>query len=364
MRQAGFARGVRRRARTALVGVAAAAALLTALSREAAADLDRVRWPVPMAFASNLTALGDAMPWVAEQLKLVSGGSIDLKVFEPGKMVPALGIFDAVSEGKSEAGYSWMGYEIGKVPASALFGAVPFGMEPWEFAAWMYQGGGKELLAEVYAPHNVHPVFCGTISPEAAGWFRFEITSLDQIKGLKFRAAGLGGKVWQKLGASVTLLPGGELFQALEKGVLDGTEFSLPTVDEQLGFFKVAKYYYLPGWHQPSTSQYLYVNKAAWDSINEQTQALIETTCMAAVTYAIAKAEALQGPVLSKFASEGVQNVKFSDEILRAFQAATKEVMAEEAEKDPLFKKVYESQLAFQAAHKPWKSLGYLPRDW
>jgi TRAP-type mannitol/chloroaromatic compound transport system substrate-binding protein len=228
----------------------------------------------------------------------------------------------------------------------------------------MYQGGGKELLAEVYAPHNVHPVFCGTISPEAAGWFRFEITSLDQIKGLKFRAAGLGGKVWQKLGASVTLLPGGELFQALEKGVLDGTEFSLPTVDEQLGFFKVAKYYYLPGWHQPSTSQYLYVNKAAWDSINEQTQALIETTCMAAVTFAIAKAEALQGPVLSKFASEGVQNVKFSDEILRAFQAATKEVMAEEAEKDALFKRVYESQLAFQAAHKPWKALGYLPRDW
>lgn len=214
----------------------------------------------------------------------------------------------------------------------------------------------------MYKPHNIHPIFCGTISPEAAGWFRFEITSLDQIKGLKFRAAGLGGKIWQKLGASVTLLPGGELFQALEKGVLDGTEFSLPTVDEQLGFYKVAKFYYLPGWHQPSTSQYLYVNKKAWDGINKQTQALIETTCTAAVSMAMAKAEALQGPVLSKFEKEGVKLVRWSDEILAAFKKATDEVMAEEAAKDALFKKVYDSQVAFQTAHAPWRRYAFLPR--
>jgi TRAP-type mannitol/chloroaromatic compound transport system substrate-binding protein len=241
---------------------------------------------------------------------------------------------------------------------------VPFGLEPWEYTAWYYFAGGKALVEEVFKPHNIHPIFCGTISPEAAGWFRFEITSLDQIQGLKFRAAGLGGKVWQKLGASVTLLPGGELFQALEKGVLDGTEFSLPTVDEQLGFYKVAKFYYLPGWHQPSTSQYLYVNQAAWDSISPETQGLIDTTCTAAVTMSIAKAEALQGPVLSKFEQEGVKNVAFPDEILRAFEKASVEVLDEEAAKDELFKKVLESQRAFRAAHAPWKKLGYLPRSW
>ena len=353
------------RFRRMLLGAVAGAATLAALGTgDAAADFDRVRWPVPMAFASNLTALGDTMPWGAEQLKSVSGGNVDLRVFEPGKLVPALGIFDAVSEGKAEAGYSWMGYEIGKVPASALFGAVPFGMEPWEFAAWMYFGGGKELLEETYAPHNIHPIFCGTISPEAAGWFRFEITSLDQIKGLKFRAAGLGGKIWQKLGASVTLLPGGELFQALEKGVLDGTEFSLPTVDEQLGFYKVAKFYYLPGWHQPSTSQYLYVGKQHWEGLNDETRALIENTCTAGVAMAIAKAEALQGPVLKKFEAEGVKNVEFSTDILKAFEAATKEVMAEEAANNAQFKKVYDSQVAFQESHRPWRKLGFLPRDW
>ncbi|KAB2851187.1 MAG: TRAP transporter substrate-binding protein [Hyphomicrobiaceae bacterium] len=328
-----------------------------------AQDIDAIRWPLPMAFGSNLVALGDTAPWVAQQLERLSGGKIKLQVSEPGKLVPPLAIFDAVSQGKVEAGYSWMGYELGRVPASVLFGAVPFGMESPMFAAWMYYGGGDALLKEVYKPLKVHPIFCGTISPEAAGWFRKEVTKPDELKGLKFRAAGLGGKIYQKLGASVTLLPAGELFQALEKGVLDGTEFSLPTIDEQLGFYKVAKFYYLPGWHQPSTNQYLYVNLDAWAKLKPTTQALIETTCIAAVTMSLAKAEALQGNTLAKFEKEGVKAVKVSPELLAAFQKATAEVMAEEGAKDALFKKVYDSQLAFQRKNAKWHEFGYLPRD-
>ncbi|MBE2260190.1 MAG: TRAP transporter substrate-binding protein [Rhodobacteraceae bacterium] len=324
---------------------------------------ETVRWGVPMAFGSNLTALGDTMPWVSETLKKISGGTINLQVFEPGKLVPALAIFDTVSAGKAEAGYSWMGYELGKVPVSALFGAVPFGMETNQFAAWMYFGGGDALLKEVYKPHNVYPIFCGSISPEAAGWFRKEIKTPADLNGLKFRAAGFGGKVYQKLGASVTMLPGGELFQALEKGVLDGTEFSLPTVDEQLGFYKVAQYYYMPGWHQPSTNQFLYVNLAAWNKLKPQTQAQIETTCTAAVTIAIAKAEALQGAVLARFEKEGVKARQFDKTMLAAFAKATKEVMAEESANDPQFKKVYDSMTAFQKQNSKWHDFGYLPRD-
>lgn len=339
-----------------------ALAVGAALSVPAMAQ-ETVRWGVPMAFGSHLLALGDTMPWVSEQLKKVSGGSINLQVFEPGKLVPALAIFDSVSTGKVEAGYSWMGYELGKVPVSALFGAVPFGMETNMFSAWMYFGGGDELLKEAFKPHNVYPIFCGSISPEAAGWFRKEINTPDDLKGLKFRAAGYGGKVYQKLGASVTMLPGGELFQALEKGVLDGTEFSLPTVDNQLGFYKVAKNYYMPGWHQPSTNQFLYVNMAAWSKLKPQTQAQIETTCTAGVTMAIAKAEALQGSVLSKFEKEGVKARQFNKVMLTAFAKATKEVMAEESAKDPLVKKVYDSMTAFQAKNSNWHHLGYLPRD-
>jgi TRAP-type mannitol/chloroaromatic compound transport system substrate-binding protein len=328
-----------------------------------AQEIDTVRWGIPMAFGSNLVALGDTMPWVAQQLDRASGGKIKLQVFEPGKLIPALAVFDSVSQGKVEAGYTWMGYEIGKLPASALFGAVPFGMESPMFSAWMYFGGGDQLLKELYKPHKVHPIFCGTISPEAAGWFRKEITKPDELKGLKFRAAGLGGRVYQKVGSSVTLLPAGELFQALEKGVLDGTEFSLPTVDDQLGFHKVAKFYYLPGWHQPSTNQYLYINLDQWSKLKPATQALIETTCTAGVAMSLAKAEALQGQTLAKFEKEGVKAVKVSPELLVAFKKATDEVMAEESAKDAMFKKVYDSQVAFQKQNSKWHDLGYLPRD-
>jgi TRAP-type mannitol/chloroaromatic compound transport system substrate-binding protein len=329
-----------------------------------AAAKERIRWAVPIAFSSNLTALGDTLPWVAERLSEATDGAIKFEVFEPGKVVPGNEIFDAVSTGKVDAGYSWMGYEQGKVPASVLFGAVPFGMEPWEYMAWYYFAGGKELAKEVFTPHNIVPIFCGILSPETAGWFRFELTSLDQLQGLKIRFAGLGGKVMQKMGASVTVMPGGELQQALEKGVIDATEFSMPSIDEQLGFYKVAKFDYFPGWHQPYTAQFLYVNKGAWEKISPAAQSLIDTTCTAGVTISLSKAEALQGPVLKRYKEAGVTTVKLSDEILHSLQKASNEVLQEEADKDALFKKVWESQKAFEAEYAPWKTLAFLPRDW
>tara|TARA_B100001123_G_scaffold232328_1_gene260876 strand:- start:625 stop:1704 length:1080 start_codon:yes stop_codon:yes gene_type:complete len=349
-----------------LIGGVAAAALIGAMAMTVApqeAQAKKVRWAVPISFASTLTALGDTLPWVAERINEVSGGDITFEVFEPNKLVPALGIYDAVSEGKIDAGYSWMGYEQGKLPASALFGATPFGLETDQFAAWMYFHGGNELLEELFAPHNVRPILCGSISPEAAGWFTFPIESVDQFKGLKFRAAGLGGKIMQEMGASVTVLPGGELYQALEKGVLDATEFSLPTVDKQLGFSQVAKFYHLPGWHQPSTNQFLYVNTNSWDKLDDTQKAQIETTCMAGTMYAISRAEALQGAVLKEFQADGVTAVQLPNDVLVALREATDVVLDREAAQDPMFKKIIDSMRAFQEENRPWKHLGYLPRD-
>ncbi len=349
-----------------LIGGVAAAALIGAMAMTVApqeAQAKKVRWAVPISFASTLTALGDTLPWVAERINEVSGGDITFEVFEPNKLVPALGIYDAVSEVKIDAGYSWMGYEQGKLPASALFGATPFGLETDQFAAWMYFHGGDDLLKELFAPHNVRPILCGSISPEAAGWFKFPVESVDQFKGLKFRAAGLGGKIMQEMGASVTVLPGGELYQALEKGVLDGTEFSLPTVDKQLGFSQVAKFYHLPGWHQPSTNQFLYVNTNSWDKLDDTQKAQIETTCMAGTMYAISRAEALQGAVLKEFQDDGVTAVQLPKDVLSALQEATNVVLDRESEKDPMFKKIIDSMRAFQEENRDWKNLGYLPRD-
>ncbi|MGY6635183.1 MAG: TRAP transporter substrate-binding protein [Alkalilacustris sp.] len=347
------------------MGSAAALSAVTIMVLPAPADaMDRVRWQVPMSFASTLTALGDTMPWVADQLRAVSDGAIDLRVAEPGAIVPALSIFENVADGNIDAGYSWMGYEWGTVPAAALFGATPFGLESMEFLAWMTHHGGQELLEETFHPHNVHPILCGTISPETAGWFRSEMNTVEDLQGLRFRAAGVGGEIFAEFGMSVTLLPGGELYQALETGTLDGTEFSLPTVDEQLGFYQVADYLYLPGWHQPSTNQYLYVNLDVWNGLSAQTQAVIETTCMAGNAFAIARAEALQGAVITSFEERGTNVRTYSDEQIAAFWEATQVVMERNSERDEMFGRVYASMMEFQQELRPWKEMGYLPRDW
>ena len=350
---------------TRLMGTAAAVGVLALTAAPNAAEAqERVRWQVPMAFASTLTALGDTMPWVADQLRAASGGNIDLRVAEPGTVIPALSIFENVSEGNVDAGFSWMGYEWGTLPASALFGATPFGLESMEFVAWMTHHGGQELLEELFHPQNVHPILCGTISPETAGWFREEMATVEDLRGLRFRAAGVGGEIFQEFGMSVTMLPGGELYQALETGTLDATEFSLPTVDEQLGFYQVASYLYLPGWHQPATNQFLYVNLDVWNGLSEQTQAMLNMACMAGVSYSIARAEALQGAVITRFEERGTNVRTYSDDQLAAFWEATQTVMARWSEQDEMFGRVYQSQLDFQQELRPWREMGYLPRDW
>jgi TRAP-type mannitol/chloroaromatic compound transport system substrate-binding protein len=345
--------------------VAATALIVGAAATSGQAqELDRIRWQVPIAVPSTLTALGDTIPWVADTLRRATGGQIDLQIAEPGAVIPALAVFENVSTGAIDVGYSPMGYEIGQVPASSLYGATPFGLESIEFMAWMDFHGGRELLDEIYAPHNVKPILCGTVSPEAAGWFREEITSLDDFQGLRMRAFAIGGEIMSELGMSVTMLPGGELYQALETGVLDGAEFSLPTVDEQLGFYQVAPYYYLPGWHQPSTNQFLYINLGVWEGLSEQTHALFEMACMAGNAYSIARAEALQGEVLQRFEEQGVTLSVFDDEILLELHAATEAVMERRSAENEMFGRVYESMIEFQREHAAWKDLGYLPRDW
>lgn len=325
---------------------------------------EKIRWQVPVSFASTLTALGDTIPWVAERLKLQTGGDIEFIVAEPGTVVPALAIFDNVSQGNIDAGYAWMGYEFGTVPSAALFGATPFGLESPQFLAWMEFHGGKELLAETFHPFNVHPILCGTISPETAGWYRKEVKTPEDMKGLKFRAAGLGGEIMTEFGMAVTIMPGGELFQALETNVLDGTEFSLPTVDEQSGFYQVASYLYLPGWHQPSTNQFLYVNLDAWNALEDRSRANIENACMAGNAYALARAEALQGAALKRFEENGTNLRVYDETMLQGFYEATQRVIARHAQKDPMFAKVHASMMTFQDENAPWLAKGYMARDW
>jgi TRAP-type mannitol/chloroaromatic compound transport system substrate-binding protein len=326
--------------------------------------LQRLNWKMPVSFAVTLPALGDTPLYVAEVAKASSGGQTVLTVYEPGKLVPPNAITDAVKDKKVEAGYTWLGYDQGKIPSAPLFSAVPFGMEPWEYTAWWYEGGGKALAEKVYAAHNTVPILCGITGPEGAGWFRNEIKSLKDLEGLKIRFAGLGGKVMQSLGASVTVLPAGEIFGALEKNAIDATEFSMPAIDEKLGFYKVAKNNYFPGWHQPFTAFHVVVHKDTWTALPKGSQASIETACTAGVLRSLSKGEAIQGAALKLFKANGVKTTSLPEPVLRELQKANDNVLAEEARRDALFKEVWESQKQFTATYQPWKQLGYLPRGW
>jgi TRAP-type mannitol/chloroaromatic compound transport system substrate-binding protein len=323
----------------------------------------RIEWRVPIAFSTNLPALGDNVIYVTSVLREASAGAIVLKPFEPGELVPAFSITDAVRDAKIEAGYTWLGYDQGRIPSSPLISAVPFGMEPWEFMAWWYEGGGEALAQDIYRPHGTVPILCGLIGPETAGWFRSPIETLEDFKGLKIRFAGLGGKVLESLGASVTMIPGGEIFQALERGAIDATEYSLPVVDEALGFDRIAKYNYFPGWHQTFTAAHLVVNAELWETVAPADRALVRLACTAGVTRNLARAEALQGRVIAGYAAKGISARRLPRNLLEELRRVTREVLAEEAARDEHFARVLKSQTEFQADYVHWKRLAYLPRD-
>ena len=323
----------------------------------------RIRWRAPLSFQTTMPVLGDNPIYVTDMLRKASNGAVDIRLYEPGEVVPAFGISEAARDGKVEAGYTWLGYDQGRTPASALLGAVPFGMEPWEYAAWWFDTGGREVGQALYAKQNLHIIFCGLTGPETAGWFREPVHSLADLGGLKIRFAGIGGKVVERAGASVTMLPGGEIFQALEKGAIDASEYALPIVDQALGFNRVASYNYYPGWHQPATSSHLVVNMAVWQQTSAADQALIETACTAGVMRNLARSEALQGAVIAGFPDIGVTAETLPEEVLRELRHITTSVLEEEAARDADFAAILASQNAFRAEYRHWKARAYLPRD-
>jgi len=353
------------RSRTAAIIAATLISGAALMSTAGEAQADDLRWKMPVAFATKLPGLGSPAAWVAEKLNVASDGSIKIKLFEPKELVPPFEILQSVSDGKIGAGYTWIGYDQGKIPAVPLFAAVPFGLKPWAYTGWYLYGGGHDMLQEVYANKGfkVHARLCGIIGPETAGWYAEPITSLDDYDGMKIRFAGLGGKVLEKLGASVTMMPGGELFQALEKGTIDATEFSMPAIDQILGFDQIVKNNLFPGWHQPFTAQYMLINADQWASASPAQQALVEAICTAAVMRGLAEGEYKNGAVLAKLESEGVNIGQIPMDILKQLKAITEEVLAEQSAADADFKRALESQQAFQKDYVYWDERAYLPTE-
>ena len=324
------------------------------------AGAQSVRWELGSTYSSSLTQLGTLGVHLVEKINRASGGDIEITFNEPGALVPALETFDAVASGSIDAAWSTPGYWAGKDATFAMFSAVPFGPSSGEYLAWIYYGGGRELQDELYAPYGLKSIPCGIIAPEASGWFQTEITSTDQLNGLKMRFFGLGARVMEKMGVSTQLIAGGEIYQALELGTIDATEFSQPAIDLNLGFFQVAKHYYFPGWHQQSTIFELLLNLEAWNELAENQQAIIELACGDTMREGIAEGEAIQFAALNELQANGVTLHRWPTEILDELNAAWNEVAAELVAENENFAKVWESYSTFRENYQVWNDLGYL----
>ena len=319
----------------------------------------RIHWRMPLSAPRNLPGSGETIIWLAQALKDTTDGAFVVDLYDPGEIVPAFAVTDAVRDKKVAAGYTWLGYDQGKIPSSPLIAATPFGLEPWAYIGWWYFAGGRELAEGVYAKHNMKPIFCAITGPETAGWFREPLVSAEDINGLKIRFAGLGGRAMQRVGASITMLPAGEIFQALETGVIDATEFSQPLTDRALGFSRIAKFNYYPGWHQPFSATHVVVNLGVWAEMQSADQALLEGLCTAGVARNLGYSEAMQGPIVRGLADAGVSARVLPDDLLAQLKVAANEILDEEAEADADFAAILASQREFQEVYGEWRRLAY-----
>ncbi|MGF1527932.1 MAG: TRAP transporter substrate-binding protein [Candidatus Competibacterales bacterium] len=317
---------------------------------------------VASTFPKNLTYLGESAEYLAERLETLSNGDIELRVHGAGDLVPALEVFNAVSTGVVPAGWDWIGYWGGTVPVAGLAGAMPFGPGPEIFLGWMWDHGGMEILQKAYDPYNIKVLPCHLTAPEPGGWFNKEINSVEDFQGLKMRISGMGGKILNRLGASTQLIPGGEIYVALERGRIEATEFSLPIIDKSLGFQKIARYYYFPGWHQPASWNSLLINMDVWNEYSAEAQRVFVEACRANVVWSMASAPGAQGAVLEEFVAQGIEVRRFPDAVLARLREEAKQVLAEEAEKDPIFKEAYESLVAYMETAGNWVQLQSIPR--
>ena len=340
-----------------LAGVAlAATASLTAVS---SADA-QTRWRMASTYPSQLVQLGTLGVQLSEELEKVSGGEFQLRLYEPGALLPALEAFDAIGQGSVDAAWSTPGYWQGKEPALSIFAAIPFGPKAGEYLAWMMHGGGIELMDGIYARHNLKAVICGVIAPEASGWFREEINSVEDLQGLKMRFFGLGARVMDKLGVSTQLLAAGDIYPALERGTIDATEFSMPAIDQSLGFYQIAKHYYFPGWHQQSTLFELLMNLEKYNALSDQEKAMIDNVCTANTLRGLAEGEAIQVKALMEMQDAGVTIHRWSDEILGTLESTWLEVAAELSESNEDFAAAWASLSEFRENYTIWKNIGYL----
>ena len=317
---------------------------------ETSTDIEEsFNWRLVTSWPKNYPGLGMAPERIADLVEEMSDGQMKITVYGAEEQVPAFGVFDAVSSGSHQMGHSGGYFWKGKVPAAQFFTSVPFGLTADEINAWVNRGGGLELWREIYAPFNIYPIPAGNTGTQMFGWFNKEINSLEDIKGLKMRIPGIGGEVLKEAGGIPVTLPGGELFTALQTGVIDATEWVGPYNDLTFGFHQAAKYYYYPGWHEPGPMLELLINIDAWNSLPKHLQVIIETASKAVNQDMLDEYLAKNNQALTELVEvHGVELRRLPDDVIEEFREISNSILDDLAKEDETISKVYRSYLDFK----------------
>ncbi|MBK6497564.1 MAG: TRAP transporter substrate-binding protein [Saprospiraceae bacterium] len=346
----------------ASVVTAGAGILLGGCNNQAATNQDitsliqkKYNWKMVTTWPPNFPVLGEACQLFADWVDQMSLGQMKIKVYGAGELIPGLEVFDAVSSGAAEIGNGAAYYWAGKSPATQFFAAVPFGMNAQQMNAWIYSGGGLALWQELYKKFGLIAFPAGNTTMQMGGWFNKEINTIDDFKGLKMRIPGLGGKVLTKAGGTAVLSSGNEIYTNLERGVIDATEWIGPYHDYVMGFHKIAKYYYSPGWHEPGSVLENMFNLKEFEALPAHLKVILESASARMNLWVISEFEAKNNEYLNKIKAEkGVELRKFSPEILQILKKYTDEVLHEMAATDSFTKKVYDSFNTFRNDIKSW----------
>jgi TRAP-type mannitol/chloroaromatic compound transport system substrate-binding protein len=321
---------------------------------------ERIEWRMVTSWPKGLPGVGTGAENVAKRITALSNGRLTVKVFAAGELVPALQCFDAVSNGTAEMAHDAAYYHLGKSEGCAFFATFPYGFTSGELTAWVHHGGGQKLWDDLYAPFNLKGFLAGNTGTQMFGWFRKEINSLDDLKGLKFRTPGNNAKILTKLGATVVLLAGGEIFPNLQSGAIDGAEWIGPYNDLSLGFYQVAPFYYAPGYHEPGLGLQAMVNKGKYDALPEDLKQIVAVACQSVNDDMLAEYNANNGRALQTLVTQhGVKLRQLPRDVLIATGEATNEILAELMDgNDQNTKNVVQGYLAFREQILPWTRVG------
>ena len=341
----------RRKFLTAL-GAGAAAAVIA--KPAIAQSMPELKWRLTTSWPKSLDTLFGACETIAKYVSEATDGKFQIQTFAAGEVVPGLQVLDAVQNGTVELGHSAQYYYIGKDPTWALFCATPFGLNARQQNAWFYEGEGQKLIDEFGAKFNSKCLLAGNTGAQMGGWFKKEITSVDDFKGLKMRIGGWAGKTLGKLGLVAQQLAGGDIYPALEKGTIDAAEWVGPYDDEKLGFYKIAKYYYYPGWWEGGTTNHLLINLPKWNELPKNYQAVLIMAAGYANVEELARYDARNPLALKRLVANGVQLRPFSQAVMEACLKASNEVNTETSAVNPSYKKVWDSIAAFRGDEYLW----------